>query len=268
MPADEISAAESIFHVKDTGEALPPILCLHSLFMDNRMFDQFTEDAAGRFRIIRPDFRGQGGSQTAAGNVISVEQCAGDIAAIMDTIEVSNAHVLATSMGGDVALRLAAYRPDLVQTLALLGTSARAEPDEQSEAFVEWVSDVVENGFTGERLDFVCGIMFGASSHADPALEPVISKWSKRMSELDAGLAPAMRGVIGRQDANPLLSNIDVPTLVLSGEECPVRPPDWARELAEGISSAELVMMPGVGHSPILEAHDVVVPRLLDFFSR
>jgi 3-oxoadipate enol-lactonase len=268
MPADQISAAESVFHVEDTGGDLPPVLCLHSLFMDNRMFDRFTEDAEGRFRVIRPDFRGQGRSRAAVGNVITVEQCAGDIAAIMDTIEVSCAHVLATSMGGDVALRLAVYRPDLVRTLALLGTSARAEPDEQSQAFDEWVDDVVENGFTGERLDFVSNIMFGASSHADPALEPVISKWNQRMSELDANLAPAMRGIIGRHDANPLLSDIDIPTLVLSGEECPVRPPDWARELAEGISSAELVMLPRVGHSPILEARDVVVPRLLDFFSR
>ena len=49
--------------VADTGEAdLPVVVCLHSLFLDHTMFDDLVAGAAGRFRLVRPDFRGQGAS--------------------------------------------------------------------------------------------------------------------------------------------------------------------------------------------------------------
>lgn len=265
---NRIRAAGAEFHVDDTGGGLPPVICLHSLFMDNRMFDGFVDDAAGAFRAIRPEYRGQGRSSPADGSMITVERCAGDMAAVMDAMGVANAHVLATSMGGDVALRLAVYRPDLVRSLALLGTSARAEPADQAEQFASWIDAIAEDGFTGERVAFVSNIMFGSTSQADPQLEPVISSWKQRFGELPKELAPAMAGVVRRRDANPILRDIDVPALVLSGEECPVRPPEWARELADGLASAELTILPQVGHSPILEAPDIVVPQVLEFFSR
>lgn len=267
MTTTEILTAGSTFHVEDTGGDLPVVVCLHSLFMDGRMFDGFAESAAATFRVIRPDYRGHGRSAAVDGDVTTVEQCAGDIAAVLDELDVTSAHVLATSMGGDVALRLALYRSDIVRSLALLGTSACAEPAEQGEALAAVVDDVAVNGFTGERLKFVTSIMFGASSHADPDLAAMIATWSQRFAELPTALAPAMRGVVGRRDANPLLPDIHVPALVISGEECPVRPPPWARELADGLPNSELVMMPEVGHSPILEAPETVIPRLLDFFS-
>ena len=47
--------------VADTGEAnLPVILCLHSCFLDGTMFDGLVSAADGKFRVVRPDFRGQG----------------------------------------------------------------------------------------------------------------------------------------------------------------------------------------------------------------
>lgn len=74
-----------------------------------------------------------------------------------------------------------------------------------------------------------------------------------------------MAGVALRGDATGLLPDVRVPTLVISGEECPVRPPEWAEEFANGLPASELVMVPGVGHSPLLERPDLVIPKVLDF---
>lgn len=267
MPSNDISVAGTTLHVEDTGGDGPPVICLHSLFMDGRMFDDFADAASRTYRVIRPDHRGQGRSAVGAADVITVEQCAGDIAALLDHLDVSGAHVVATSMGGDVALRLAVFRPDLVATLALLGTSARAEPSDQAAAFEAMNADVAANGFTGATLGFVSGIMFGTTSQQDPELASTIATWNERFASLPASLSAAAAGVMQRGDALPLLAHITIPSLVISGEECPVRPPEWARELAEGLPSSELVMLPGVGHSPLLEAPGIVTPKLLDLFA-
>ncbi len=263
-----VRVAGTALHVDDTGESdLRPIVCLHSLFFDNRMFDRFTAEAAGRFRVIRPEYRAQGRSAPADTDLVTMEQCAGDIAALLDALGVADAHVLATSMGGDVAVRLAAIRPDLVRSMALLGSSARAEPADTLQSYTALVDDLAAHGFNGERLAFMQKVMFGASTLADPAMKETVELWSERMTALPPSLKPAMMGVVKRRDASDLLPDVRVPALVVSGEECPVRPPDWARALADGLPDAELVMVPKVGHSPILENPDDVIPRVLRFFA-
>jgi pimeloyl-ACP methyl ester carboxylesterase len=263
--ATSVEAAGTTFHVDDTGGDGVPIVALHSLFLDGRMFDDFASAARGEFRVVRPDFRGQGRSAPATGAVVTIEQNAGDIAAVLDRMGIERAHVVASSMGGDVAIRLAAMRPDLVLSLVFVGSSARPEPPEQLDAFRAWVDDAGQRGFTAERLDFVVQIMFGESTRTDPAQREMVERWRQRFAELPTSLKPAMLGVVVRHDGVPLLADIEARALVISGEECPVRPPEWARELADGLRHAELVMLPRVGHSPLLEAPVVTTERVLAF---
>ena len=265
--SDTIRVAGTSLHVDDTGEeSLEPVVCLHSLFVDNRMFDGFVEAARGTFRLIRPDFRGQGRSAPADRDVVTMEQCAGDIAALLDALGVSRAHLLVSSMGGDVGVRLAAYRPDLVRSMVFLGSSVRSEPADKLDAYMAWADDVTANGFKDERLDFVVQVMFGASTRASDAMKETVALWTDRLAGLTSSLKPAMAGVILRGDGTRLLPDVQVPALVISGEECPVRPPEWARELADGLPDSALQMLPAVGHSPLLERPDQVIPRVLDFF--
>lgn len=66
--------------VADTDEVDLPVvvLCLHSLFIDHTMFDELVAAAAGRFRMMRPDFRGQGANPDAT-ELVTMDQCAADI---------------------------------------------------------------------------------------------------------------------------------------------------------------------------------------------
>lgn len=266
--AKTIHAAGGDFHVDDTGEEnLVPVVCFHSLFLDNRQMDAFTGAAAGIFRVIRPDFRGQGRSCAANRNIITVEQDAGEMAAVLDAMGITNAHFLSSSMGGDVGLRVAANRPDLVRSMVITGSSARAEPADQLAEFRVWVDDVGERGFVDDVLDSTVKIMFGQTTLDDPERAEIVQLWTDRIASLPKSLKPAMAGVIERSSVVPLLVNITVPCLVISGEECIARPPEWAEELAGGLPNSELWMMSEVGHSPLLEVPEVVNPRIIEFFS-
>lgn len=91
--------------------------------------------------------------------------------------------------------------------------------------------------------------------------------WRARIAALDATLCHAIRGVVGREDAVALLPEIAATTLVVSGAEDVARPPAWSDRLVDGIPDAALWRLEGVGHSPVLEVPDVVLPRAVEFLS-
>lgn len=250
----------------DTAETdLPVVLCLHSLFLDPRMFDSLASGAAGRFRVVRPTFRGQGDHAVQTHATVTMDECADDVIELIEVLDLAPVSIVAQSMGGDVALRVAARRPDLVRAMVLIGSSACAEPPENLEAFRP-IADAVEvSGLQGEVLDTTMAIMFGETSRADPSKAAVVALWHERIASLPPQLCHAIRGVIEREDVTALLPDIDVPVLVVSGTEDIARPPAWADEVVAGLQKAELLRLDGVGHSPVLEAPDVTIDRVLQF---
>lgn len=261
-----VATRDTILWVEDTGETdLPPIVCLHSLFLDGRMFDNLLPFAAGRFRVIRPDFRGQGSSAPATGDIVDMDCCAEDINALIAAMRLPPVHLAAASMGGDVAVRMVARRPDLFRSVVMMGSSVRNEPPAQMASFRSLLDRTRENGFAGDDLDMMMAIMFGATTREKPEMQPMLAHWRTRIGLLPRSTWPAMYGVLERQSAVDLLPRIAVPALVYSSQDDIARPIEWSREVAEGIPGARLVTLQGIGHSPMLEAPQIIVPEMLAF---
>jgi 3-oxoadipate enol-lactonase len=267
--ANGIEVRDTILWVRDTGEPdLPVILCLHSLFLDGSMFDALVSAVAGRFRIIRPDFRGQGSSAPATERSVSMECCAEDMNALIDVLGVVQVSLIGASMGGDVAIRMLASRPELFSSLVLMGSSARGEPDEQKAHFTDLLDRTATTGFLGDDLALMMSIMFGATTRGKPEAQAMLAHWEARIGQLPSSVWPAMYGVVERQSVVSLLPRVTAPTLVYSSEDDIARPIEWSEEVANGISGATLIPLPGVGHSPILEAPKIVIPQTLNFIAQ
>jgi 3-oxoadipate enol-lactonase len=254
------------FWVADTGEAdLPVILCLHSCFLDGTMFDGLVAAAAGKYRVIRPDFRGQGRSDLDDVDIITMEQCAEDMEALIDAMGLRSINVMAQSMGGDVAFRLISKRQELFRSLVVAGSSACSEPPDQLARFRQWVIDAGNEGFTGPVLDTTMAIMLGETTRSDPAKKSLVAFWRERIAALPKALRPAMSGVMERGSSVPLLPGIKIPVLIINGEEDLPRPPAWSDEMARELPNAKLMRLKKIGHSPTLEAPEVVIPAILSF---
>ncbi|AZE55220.1 Beta-ketoadipate enol-lactone hydrolase [Pseudomonas synxantha] len=254
--------------VADTGEAhLPVVLCLHSCFLDGTMFDGLVEAAAGKFRVIRPDFRGQGKSALDDVDIITMDQCADDMAALIEVMQLKDINVMAQSMGGDVAFRLIAKRQNLFRSLVVAGSSACGEPPEQGARFAQWVVDAGEQGFTGDILDMTMEVMFGKTTRNNLEKQVLIAYWRKRIEALPKTLRPAMKGVMHRESSVVLLSSINIPVLIINGEEDMPRPPAWSDEMKRELPHSKLIRLSGIGHSPTLEAPEQVLPAIIEFFS-
>ncbi|NUU38586.1 alpha/beta fold hydrolase [Pseudomonas sp. C2B4] len=254
--------------VEDTGEAdLPVVLCLHSCFLDGSMFDGLVQAADGKFRVIRPDFRGQGRSALDDVDIITMDQCADDMEALIEKMELSSINVMAQSMGGDVAFRLIARRQALFRSLVVAGSSACGEPPEQGARFAQWVVDAGEQGFVGEILDMTMEVMFGKTTRNNPEKQELVAFWRDRIQALPKTLRPAMKGVMHRESSVELLASITIPVLIINGEEDMPRPPAWSDEMKRELPNSKLIRLSKIGHSPTLEAPEQVLPAIIDFFS-
>ncbi|MFE5328185.1 alpha/beta fold hydrolase [Embleya sp. NPDC056575] len=243
-----------------------PVVCLHSLFLDPRMFDGLAAAGDGRIRVLAPELLGQVSRVGEVSRTVTMEDVTEDVLAAIDAAGLERYSLVGQSMGGDVAVRIAARRPAAVEKLVLLGSSARAQTREDLGEFADLPDRIEREGFTREIVDIVMTIMFGAGTLADESRRDIHEMWRGRIAELSPGLVHAVRGVFEREGCLELLPSIQAPTLIVSGTEDLGRPPAWSDELFEGIPDARLLRYKQ-GHSPILEAPGLVAPLVLDFLT-
>ncbi|WP_422059023.1 alpha/beta fold hydrolase [Sphingopyxis sp.] len=168
------------------------------------------------------------------------------------------------SMGGYVALAVAARAADRLTGLALLSTSARADSDEQRAGRRRVMADA--------RIDYpaVAGTLARASlardSRADPAL---LDEVRAMLLRCDADrFIEQQTAALERPDQRGDLSAIAVPVLVLTGAEDRIVAPERSIELAEAIRGATLAVVDRCGHMPQLEAAEATRAALAAWLER
>lgn len=251
--------------VDDTGEEfLPVILCLHSLYLDSRMFEDFDAAARGLFRIVKPEYRGQGRSDIQNCEIISLDDVTEDILALIEILGLENVNILAQSMGADVAIRMAEHRPTLFRRIVMASCSAREEAENSRLA---WAAQVGVNGFVGPFLSEALAQVFGETMMQDHARADTVRIWSDRISIQSSSLIPAMLGEMTRENVLDRLSSIVCPVLVFAGSEDSLRPPALSAEVVDRVRGySQLVVLERVGQSPFLEVPEIVYPRAVEFF--
>jgi pimeloyl-ACP methyl ester carboxylesterase len=154
-------------------------------------------------------------------------------------------NLLGTSMGGYVALEVIRQAPDRVRALALVSTSARADTAEQLDARRRQLR-VVEGGRFTALVDAAFPSVVAARHETAPAL---LALWR----DMAATVGPDVfrrqqKAVMDRVDARALLPSISCPTMILHGGEDRLIPLDRAREMADAIPGAQLVVIERAGH--------------------
>ncbi len=248
--------------VEDSGGAGPVVLFSHGLLWSTRMFDHQVAALSREYRCVAWDHRGQGRSEVPPpGASLSIEQCYEDTVSLIEQLGVDSVHIVGLSMGGFVAMRLAARRPDLVQSCVLLETSADAEPQENVGRYR--LLNVIARWF-GLRLvtGRVMPIMFGHTPLHDPARAAERAAWREAMAGNRRDIWRAVEGVITRQSVADELARIVAPTLIMVGDEDTATTPAKAERLHAAIRGSELVRVPQAGHSSTVEQPERVTAIL------
>lgn len=169
------------------------------------------------------------------------------------------------SMGGYVAMEIMRRAPARVERLALLDTSARADPPERIDIRDGLIAQVEEGAF-----DAVIEQHFQSFVHPSRLHEMALMA-TIRASAMAVGPKAYVRqqnAILQRPDSRPDLGRITCPTLVLCGDADALTPPALHHEMAAAISGAELVEVPTCGHLAPLERPDDVNAALNAWLER
>jgi pimeloyl-ACP methyl ester carboxylesterase len=265
------------------------VLFVHGLLARSAEFDPQWEPLLGRTRLVRYDHRGHGGSERSR-KATDVEQLGRDLGRVLDATAPNGPVVLVGhSMGGMTVMALAGQRPELfgprVRGVLLLGTAAGHDID--GHPFENATRHVARRGVlapllwllrmiapANERLRprntwllrrLTRSLVFGAAD-ANPSL---VAQVQQMLEEPPLSTLAALHGTLLRHDARaalPVLAR--VPVAIVAGEDDRLIRVEHSIALKEALgASAELVVLPGVGHALNRSApHDVnaAIDRLLE----
>lgn len=270
MPYAPAGELELYYETHGSG---PPLVLVMGLGVDHRawlpllpLFDGFT--------TVILDNAGVGETRVRATGVppeppYSTRGFAGNLAALLDHLALGPAHVVGVSMGGTIAMHLAADRPELVRSLTLCATWHRTDGLlRQIFAFREQL--LRELGPTA-LLRYVSLFAWASPYWEEGGLAVTSTEALISQTDTQAWSDGEARRYLGHlrasieHDAAARLPSIAAPTLVLVGDEDVLTPLRFGRALAAGIPGARLELVPGQGHAFSFEAPELFARLVREF---
>jgi 3-oxoadipate enol-lactonase len=226
----------------------PVVSMSHSLACNLSMWDEQARALRERYRVLRFDTRGHGGTSAPAG-AYSLDQMAEDFRALLDGLGVAQTHFVGLSMGGMIGQVFALKYPAMVQSLVLCDTASRY-PAAAASVWADRIRTVETKGM-------------------EPLVAPTLERWftapfRARRPDLMARIGAMIRatpaaGYVGCCHAIPKinvtdrLAEIHVPALVVVGEEDAGTPVEMARDIQAALPGAELAILRAASHLSNLE---------------
>ena len=244
-----------LHHLLKGPEDAPVLVLSNSLGTTLAMWDEQAPALSERFRLLRYEHRGHGGSLVPPGPY-KIEDLGRDVLVLLDRLEVERFSFCGLSIGGMVGMWLAGEAPERVERLVLCCTSARFAPDTfdsraravRAEGVSAIADAVVERWFTPT---------FREES-------PEVAEWAWRMllHTPDEGYASCCEAVRDA-DLSGRLGTISTPTLVIAGADDPAAPPDQAESISDSIPNASLEVIPDAAHLANLEQPEAITQAIL-----
>ena len=263
MPYANVSTGiEIYFERQGTGH---PIILIMGTGLDHSCWNNQIAEYVKHFECIYFDNRSTGKTRAPQGP-LSSKLMAEDTAALMDIIGIQSAHVSGLSLGSAIAQELAIMRPDLVETLQLHGTWAKAHgyAERKFKSQIRLLKELdLREFYEINSLWFMTpDYMNLYPKKVSNQIESIIKSAPSRDMLIEQYKADL------NHDALDRLGKINVPTLVTVGSFDLAVPPMYAEEVAGAIPNSELVIFSGGGHFHNVENPEEFNEVTLDFLDR
>jgi 3-oxoadipate enol-lactonase len=251
-------------HYTLEGPASGPFITMsNSLASNLSMWEPQMPVLTSRYRVLRYDTRGHGGTDATAGPY-SLDELSEDVRALLQALGITRTHFIGLSMGGMIGQIMALKYPQMLQSLVLCDTMSRVP----TEAKPMW-DDRIHTAETGGM---------------EPLVEPTLARWftepfrQKGSPVLDQVRtmirSTPPRGYTGCCHAIAALNLTDhlkaisLPTLIIVGEDDPATPVAASRVIHEQIKGSELVILRAAAHLSNLEQPEGFNQALTAFLSK
>ncbi|MCO6483909.1 MAG: alpha/beta fold hydrolase [Flavobacteriales bacterium] len=251
-------------HHAEAGAGMPLVL-IHGFPLDHTLWHHQLAGLHDVARVIAPDLRGFGKSPQAR-QVATMEQHARDVAQLLDRLGIERAVIGGLSMGGYVALAFAELFPKRLAGLVLCNTRAVADGEEARKTRETVARRAIEEGMAALAPILVHPLLSEPTRKAHPELIGFIEAMIARQDP--AGVAASSRGMAMRPDRTPMLGQVQVPALVVTGSSDTLIAPAESEAMAARLPKGQLVTIPDVGHLSCLEDPAAFNTAVRDFLKR
>ncbi len=257
-PASAVTQADDLIEVapglrtslRDEGQGRVVVL-LHGTPFDVRAWDPLVGALGGRCRTVRFDARGHG--TATAVPVADYRQLATDVVAVLDRLDIDDAHVVGHSWGGQIAQQVALDHPQRVNRLSLLCTRASPFP-----AFASVVASLRDG--TADKEASVAR-WFSRDELAEPdSVAVAVRAWLRGADPHRWAEALEM---ISTFDVLDRLHRVSAPTDVVAAELDGVAVPDHMAQIADALPDASFRVVTGTRHLLPLQ-HPAEIARIVE----
>jgi 3-oxoadipate enol-lactonase len=242
----------------------PTVVLLHPFPVHNGFWLPVVEILKDQFSFILPDLRGHGDSDAGDGPV-TMEKHARDITKILDEEKVGRAPLVGVSIGGYALFEFWRRHRDRVSALALINTKAQSDTAETRATRSQTAADVLKNG-TEQLFQGLAQSLMGKSTQSSrPDLVEGALRMMRKASAED--IAAILQGMAERPDSVETLKRINVPTLVVTGDEDTWTGLPEAELMHRHIAGSQIKVIPRAGHYSPWEQPNAAADLLRQFLS-
>jgi len=198
-----------------------------------------------------------------------VEDMAADIAGLMDALHIMRAHIFGISLGGMIAQLFAYAYPERTMTLcSVMSSSGNPELPRAKPEVSAWLSIDADSREEYIRQDAESRVVFGSPGYPESEAERIeMSTRTYDRSFVPEGTARQMRAIMASMDRTQKLEAIQVPTLVIHGEEDAMLPLPHGEDTAQRIPGARFRALAGMGHNIPHSLAPQIVEMVTDFIA-
>lgn len=253
----------SMNYTLDGPAGAPVVMLSHSLATDLSMWEPQMATLTPRYRVLRYDTRGHGGTDAPAG-AYSLDQLADDARALVRGLGLPRVHWIGLSMGGMIGQTLALKSPEVFASLSLCDTSSRV-PAEAAPLWAERIKTAETQGM-GPLVDATLGRWLTAPTRERGG--PLVDRIRQMiLSTNPTGYAGCCHA-ISQLDLTDRLSKISLPTLIVVGEEDQGTPVAASRAIHEQIKGSELAIIKAAAHLSNMERPEEFTRIITGFLAK
>ena len=257
-----IVADNCAIRIGDTLTGERTVVLLHGYLENLNVWDDFTGLLQGHVRVISPDLPGHGISEIK-GDTHTMEFLADVVAAALRELGVEKCTPVGHSMGGYVALALAARHPELLDGLVLF--SSTPNPDSEAKHLDREREIAIVRGGKKELLSRTLPAKGFAPENRARFADEAEDLAELTMLTEDEGIVALLRGMAARADQNEMMRALKVPQLLIFGRHDEYISPETAASVIAAQPQAQVAWLEHSGHNGFIEEPAKAAETILDF---
>jgi pimeloyl-ACP methyl ester carboxylesterase len=244
-----------------TAGSGPALLCAHGTLMDRTMFAPQIDALSDEFQVAAYDLRAR---TERCFDPYDLDDLVEDCRAVIAGLDLEKPVLAGMSMGGFMALKYALAYPETISGLVLIDSMAEPHADDDEELYRGMIEQVQDEPAAPRSLaETVTQFLFGETTRTEN--EDLVGTWVDRWATYPGeSLYHEVNSWLDREPVIDDIASLEMPALVVHGEEDPSIAPEHGEAMAEALD-ARLELIPEAGHTSNLERPEPVNEAIRSF---